>query len=499
MPAACASLQALDTDEITTTGSSSNSGPVSKLISATDGGAITSSDGKLTLNVPAGALSEDTEITVAPIEVDGVVIGYDFFPDGLVFNQPATFDLEMDLDERDEIVDENGEVIDTDAGIPSTALFLKSADGSLEMIDNVHVTKEEGSSSIHVKAEIPHFTSMISSVGNSYYVYMTSLGTHYVGSDFKADITVRYLGFETTSTYKDMSIRYKVRSITVNKIKIEDSGAIDRVTPEEITRSAFLSNRGDESATRPKFNCQEVGNGTVTVTVSVSATVEVEFQPENLTRVFTINQSESTTRKGKCIASVGLLDNYNDGGSSEQYAVNDPSGDTLVAADDTYVAANGLDVPGYADITSASVQIINGDTVSFNMQLNGDVPLASSEETPAICFHLMILDDSVGLMGFPYDNTALDISIEAMGTGTELAAILYDHDGEFLTEQENAGLDMNVDGQSINVLIPLASLDMTEEDFANSSFRVVSQATVLGQDGFNAFVDTLEFDLGNTI
>jgi hypothetical protein len=66
--------------------------PVSKEIGAA-GGSVTSPDGKITLTVPAGALSSNTSITIQPVEntaPNGVGASYDFLPNGQQFAKPIT-------------------------------------------------------------------------------------------------------------------------------------------------------------------------------------------------------------------------------------------------------------------------------------------------------------------------------------------------------------------------------------------------------------------------
>ncbi|CCG98400.1 hypothetical protein FAES_0388 [Fibrella aestuarina BUZ 2] len=58
------------------------------------GGSLTTSDGKLTLTFPAGALANETLISVQPVEnkaINGVGIAYEFGPDGSRFAKPVTF------------------------------------------------------------------------------------------------------------------------------------------------------------------------------------------------------------------------------------------------------------------------------------------------------------------------------------------------------------------------------------------------------------------------
>ncbi len=296
---------------------------VSDLIVADNGGVLESADENLILDIPALALADDTEISISPLNVDSGV-GYEFLPDGLAFDEPATATLTIDMEDLD-LFDELGNPLDPEEVVPDMILFLVSADGSIEAVDNTEVVSNPETGELEATAEVPHFTSLVGSAGNSYYVYMSSLGTHYVGSAFKRDVTIRYLGFETRTSYQNMSITYKVRSVNVNKIKFDVSGALDIVTPKELTRDDFLNARGEESSTRPRFICNEVGDGTVEVTAEVTAIVEVTFQPENRTRVFTVQQSEKTTRRAKCIARVSLVDEdyYNDGESEEEYVAND--------------------------------------------------------------------------------------------------------------------------------------------------------------------------------
>lgn len=69
-------------------------GTVTSKMIGTQGGSISTADGKLTLTFPAGALSKETNITIRPVENKawgGVGIGYEFGPDGSEFARPVTF------------------------------------------------------------------------------------------------------------------------------------------------------------------------------------------------------------------------------------------------------------------------------------------------------------------------------------------------------------------------------------------------------------------------
>ncbi|MCH7663564.1 MAG: hypothetical protein IH859_06810, partial [Chloroflexi bacterium] len=85
------------------------------LVSAAEGGTVASNDGLVRLDIPAGALSEDVEISIAPVpsedapeellamaETYGGILpdtpAYHLQPDGLEFDQPVTIRFEAGPD-----------------------------------------------------------------------------------------------------------------------------------------------------------------------------------------------------------------------------------------------------------------------------------------------------------------------------------------------------------------------------------------------------------------
>jgi hypothetical protein len=79
-------------------GSSDEGG--SRLIEASKGGTVEAVGGHVTIDVPAGALSEDTEITVLKVENDvtetgdlAELVAYEFGPDGTAFSKPIQVSL----------------------------------------------------------------------------------------------------------------------------------------------------------------------------------------------------------------------------------------------------------------------------------------------------------------------------------------------------------------------------------------------------------------------
>lgn len=462
-------------------GDESNPKSASTMISAKNGGTLTSSDGKLILTVPAGALSEDTEISVTPVENEGVV-EYEFKPDGLQFSQPAIVTFEMDMAEHGPKVDDKGLEIDPTTGVPSVLLFLASEDGGFEMMQNSEVETEEGSSIITVTAEIPHFTSMRAVAGNSFYVYMTFLGTHYVGSDFKADVTLRYLDYSATDSYRNMSLSYDVRSITHKEFKFEDSNIIKQVTPKVITRNAFLSRRGQESATRPKFNCNAVGSGTIKVTATVDAIVEVVFQPENKTRVYSFTQKNSTTRKGKCIARVGL-NNFSAGSDGTRVAMLDPGFDHEIQVDGEWLPGEGLEVPGCTDIREVHMTIHDGETLEASLVMDGTPWEANPAFLNYLSFNLAVLDNGLGFPGGgPFADALWIMTKEGIGPGSEYSDEVYQWEENRYLISEDPEVETAILENTINFLIPLAALGLNGEEALDHNYRAVTQ--LIFADGY---------------
>ncbi|MGM9510912.1 hypothetical protein ACS5NO_24470 [Larkinella sp. GY13] len=69
-------------------------GPLATKTIGPAGGTLTSTDGRLTLAIPAGALSAETALTVEPVEntaPNGVGRGYHFGPEGTRFAKPASW------------------------------------------------------------------------------------------------------------------------------------------------------------------------------------------------------------------------------------------------------------------------------------------------------------------------------------------------------------------------------------------------------------------------
>jgi len=130
---------------------------VSSVIGA-EGGSITSPDGKLTLEIPPGALTEKTEINIRklnkdefPPELSNSLLEelYELTPDGLQFLLPVKVNYLTDLKPKI-----------SDGMIRSTATLLFSlSDGLISIMDNLNISvNEDDSDTIVASGEITQFS-----------------------------------------------------------------------------------------------------------------------------------------------------------------------------------------------------------------------------------------------------------------------------------------------------------------------------------------------------
>ncbi len=128
-----------------------------------EGGTVRSSDGKLTLEIPAGALDEDTEISIKRINPEDLPpeFGdidtdrqYELEPDGLEFNIPITAETRS----NGGTVDENGDVV------ANLMFLLTSLNGELEILDNLDIEINADENDITVRGSLDHFSPLVETV-----------------------------------------------------------------------------------------------------------------------------------------------------------------------------------------------------------------------------------------------------------------------------------------------------------------------------------------------
>ncbi len=166
-------------------GSSSGDSTAVSAVIGSAGGSLTSSDGNATLTVPAGALADDTKITMtevsgndipAELQDPSVLKVYDMQPDGLQFATPATVEVHT-----------LGSTAPPD-GAPLIGL-ISDSHGTLELLGPVNQTID--SNGITVSGPINHFSSL--AVAHSTGLNVTleaSPSTVSVGGEFTVTATV---------------------------------------------------------------------------------------------------------------------------------------------------------------------------------------------------------------------------------------------------------------------------------------------------------------------
>ena len=126
-----------------------------------EGGTVRSSDGKLTLDIPPGALDEDTEITIRKLnpedlgpEFGGFIpdFAYQLEPEGLEFGAPVGATLELD-----------DEPLNADGDFATGFVVLVNLSGeALEILDNQEQTLDGDNNTNIIRGELTHFSDILS-------------------------------------------------------------------------------------------------------------------------------------------------------------------------------------------------------------------------------------------------------------------------------------------------------------------------------------------------
>lgn len=168
-------------------------GSVSEEIGS-DGGSLVSSDGNLTVTVPAGALSGTETITIRQIEAEDLgsefdpLLGalgddlYELEPDGLEFAAPVTVRYQTA---------QTPETTGDSLGVLAEFLF-SSSDGGLEVLDGVRTSLDADEGTVTVEGTLSHFSPLATSQANngvSFFVFGVPESLP-VGATFTADAQV---------------------------------------------------------------------------------------------------------------------------------------------------------------------------------------------------------------------------------------------------------------------------------------------------------------------
>lgn len=160
-------------------------------VSAREGATLSTGSGNLTLEIPAGALAEDTDIRIELIQSDdlpehilqgaGQSQAWRLEPSGLQLDEPATITLTLD----------SGELTSED-GIKAYLLVVAGEDGAQEILDGVK-TLLRADGSVQVSGQLSHF-SWIWKTDSSLKAGLEQIEPRRmpVGSIFSASYAVRF-------------------------------------------------------------------------------------------------------------------------------------------------------------------------------------------------------------------------------------------------------------------------------------------------------------------
>jgi hypothetical protein len=135
---------------------------IKEQVRAVEGSTMASTNNRVSLEIPAGALPEDTEISISEVaedewpeairelEPEGKVLRLD--PNGLEFSEPATIKFRIDPDGIEGTESENG--------LPAYTLVSMSKDGEQEYLDDTE-THIFSDGSIEVSGKLSHFSWIV--------------------------------------------------------------------------------------------------------------------------------------------------------------------------------------------------------------------------------------------------------------------------------------------------------------------------------------------------
>jgi hypothetical protein len=124
------------------------------------GGAITSMDGNVTLNVPAGALSSDEMISITPISAadlgdefsdTNIDIAYELEPTGLQFTVPVSIALDVGDDTPEAI---------------NLPILLTSSNGQLELLRELTTSADIQNGTVVTTGLLDHFSPLVVTSGD---------------------------------------------------------------------------------------------------------------------------------------------------------------------------------------------------------------------------------------------------------------------------------------------------------------------------------------------
>jgi hypothetical protein len=239
--------------------------PVSATITPAGGGSLTASDNRVTLDFPAGAVTETTEVTIAATPSDSG-FSYGLEPDGLQFQEPVAVTFTA---EASDILDETGSPLDLADGIPAVFALLENSDGSVEFMDSVRVSGWPSGDSLTVTAELSHFCVLDFEVSCFVRIRFQAATVGCVGEWFNADLNIALAGnYYATKHVKDIS------KVALDFVEISTERAVWSVRNYEHDPKILLP--GENFYTTSRCSCATQGMGMLCGTTKFTPTIELK-------------------------------------------------------------------------------------------------------------------------------------------------------------------------------------------------------------------------------
>lgn len=248
---ACGGGQVGDTPASPAVHNDSSGQVVGSAVVGVDGGLVSSTDGVITLEIPAGALANDTQITIRSMAegmTGSALPAYEFEPDGLTFNIPAHLRLTA-----------------TAPAFNAANVGLAYADAQghwrLSSVEAVAHTDDR------VEFALPHFSRW-----SFYEQWFISPQNTEVGVNEAVDLGVWFIACDDGSSDEDCLLTPLVPNASVNEWRVNGvlNGSASDGTLENVAASA-AGRRYNAPAQVPAAN-----------PVSVSATIDRTAQGQGL-------------------------------------------------------------------------------------------------------------------------------------------------------------------------------------------------------------------------
>ena len=232
------------------------------LISAEHGGTVESKDGKMTLEIPPGAMNRDREISVSPITLEELpeelkalageygdlgadAAAYLLQPSGLKFDKPVTVTMEI-----------NAADISLEDGLPGYGMFTQGRGGEPEALADLQIEASYDSDTIVVTGTLTHFSS-----------FMLVRSKNYLKISLEQfDPKQKDVGQPFTVSYQVKNTAIKDYSYTNISVSVESFGSVEIKSFKNLSGDTLLT--GNTKGSTFDVVCTKPGHGNYLMVVS---------------------------------------------------------------------------------------------------------------------------------------------------------------------------------------------------------------------------------------